>query len=114
MHIVTHRPGRFIGDIIAEVAIMAFLLLLNQLVDNQTGSEFGLEPGGFRGHDVAGVGYVHQLLHRNWVKRQGHGHLPGVDAAFEFTESADTAYEVDALVGTEIVDTEDVAQNQVG
>ena len=39
MHIVTHRPGRFIGDIIAEVAIMAFLLLLNQLVDNQTGSE---------------------------------------------------------------------------
>ena len=54
-----HRPGWYIGDIIAEVAIKAFLLLLNQFVDNQTRTEFGLEPGGFRGHYVAGVGYVH-------------------------------------------------------
>ncbi len=32
--------------------------LLSDFMNNQSGTEFGFEPGGFRRHDVAGVGNV--------------------------------------------------------
>ena len=82
-------------------------------MDHEAGAEFGLEPSGLRRHDIAGIGYVHELLHRNGIESQGHGHLARVNATLQLFEAADAAYEVDALVGAEIGDAEDVAQDKV-
>ena len=83
------------------------------MVDDEAGAEFGLEPGGLGGHDVAGVGDVHELLHGYGVEGEGECHFAGVDAATEFVEAADASYEVDAFVGSEVVDAEYVAENEV-
>lgn len=36
---------------------------LVELVDDEAGAELGLKPCGLGGHDVSGVGDVHELLH---------------------------------------------------
>lgn len=83
-------------------------------MDNQTGTELRLEPGGFWGHDIAGIGNIHELLHRHGVERQSHGHLSGIDAALELAQAAYAAYEVDPLVRAQISDTKDVAEYKIG
>lgn len=84
-----------------------------ELVDDEAGAKLGLEPGGLGRHDVAGVGYAHQLVHRHGEQGEGHGHFSAVDTALELAEAAYAAHEVDALVGTQVGDAEDVAQNEV-
>ena len=45
-----------------------------QLVDYQSRAQLGLKPGGLGGHDVAGVGNIHELLHRHGIEGEGHLH----------------------------------------
>ena len=80
---------------------------------NQTGTEFGLEPGGFRWHDIAGIGNADKLVHRHGIESQSGCHFAGVDTAAEFFQAADAAYEVHALVGAEVMDSKDVAQDKI-
>ena len=47
------------------------VMILVESVDGEAGTEFRLEPCGLRRHDVAGVGDVDELLHRDRVKREG-------------------------------------------
>ena len=65
------------------------------------------------GHDVAGVGDIHQLFHAHRVEGEGKGHFARVDTAFEFFEAAYTAYEINAFVAAKVGDANDVAQYEV-
>lgn len=85
-----------------------------QLVDHETGAELRLKPGSLRGHDVAGVGDVDELIHGDGVEGEGHLHLAAVDTTFQFAKTTDTADEVDALVAAQVGDAEDVAQYEIG
>ena len=49
-----------------------------QLVDCETGTELRLEPCGLRRHDVAAVGNVGELLHRNRIECERYFHLTAV------------------------------------
>ena len=82
------------------------------VVDDHAGAEFRLEPGGFGGHDVAGVGNAHHLFHRDGIERQGSLHLAAVDTSPQFVEPTQTADEIDALGGAEIGDAELFVENQ--
>ena len=62
---------------------------LAELVDHEAGAELGLvlwlprltrQPGGLRGHDIAGVGNVDNLLHAHGIEGEGDLHLAVVDA----------------------------------
>ena len=70
-------------------------------MDDQAGTELRLKPGGLGRHNVARVGDVDDLLHRDRIKGEGDLHLTIVHAAFQLAEATDTAHEVDALVGAE-------------
>ena len=82
-------------------------------MDYEAGAQLGLKPGGLRGHDVAGVGNVDNLLHADGIEGEGDLHLAVVDAAFQFAEAADAAHEVDALVGAEVLDAEHLVKHEV-
>ncbi len=84
-----------------------------KFVYHKSGAQFRLEPCGFRRHDIACVGYIHELLHAHRIKRERECHLARVDAALEFAESADSTHEVYPLVGAQVGYAEDIAQNQV-
>ena len=58
------------------------------------------------GHDVAGVGNVHELLHRYGIEGEGHLHLPAIDTALEFAQATDASDEVDALVLAQVAQVE--------
>lgn len=58
-------------------------MLLSECVDGEAGTEFRLEPRGLRRHDVAGVGDVDELLHRDRVEGEGDLHLTAVNPAPE-------------------------------
>ena len=82
-------------------------------MDHEAGAQLGLEPGGLRRHDVAGVGNVDDLLHAHGIEGEGDLHLAVVDATFQLAEAADAADEVDALVGTEVLDAEHLVEHEV-
>ena len=82
-------------------------------MDYQSRAQLGLKPGGLGGHDVAGVGNIHELLHRHGIEGEGHLHLTAVDAALEFAEATDTTDEVDALVLAQVAQAEDVVEDEV-
>ena len=82
-------------------------------MDEETGTELGLEPCGLRRHDIAGVGNVDQLLHRDRIKGESHLHLSGVHAAGKLPESADSSDEVYPLVCTKVLDSKDGVKDEV-
>lgn len=45
------------------VSVIMWFCSVIELVNHKTGTEFGLKPGGFRWHYVAGIGNIHKLLH---------------------------------------------------
>ena len=73
-------------------------------VDHHSRPQFGFEPRGLRRHDVARVGNVDQLLHRDGVEGERRLHLPAVHTAFQLAQTADAAHEVDPLRGAQILD----------
>ena len=83
-------------------------------MNNEARAKFGLEPGGLGWHDVARIGDVHKLIHRNGIEGKGYTHLTAIDTALEFAKTTQTAYEVDALVATKVLDAEDTVENEVG
>ena len=87
---------------------------LIQGVDNKTRAQFRLKPSGLGRHDVARVGDVDDLLHAHRIEREGDFHLTAVDATFQLAEAADTANEVDALVGAEVFDAKHLVEDEVG
>ncbi len=82
-------------------------------MDNETRAQFWFEPGCLRRHYVSGIGNVNQLIHGYWIQCESHCHFTAVDAAFEFSKSSDTTYEIYAFVATEIRYIEYVTQDQV-
>lgn len=70
---------------------------LVKAMDDETGAELGFEPCGLGGHDVAGVGDVHHLVHADGEEGEGSYHLAAIDAALEFAVATETTDEVDAL-----------------
>ena len=82
-------------------------------MDEETGTELGLEPCGLRRHDVAGVGNIDNLLHAHGIESEGNLHLAAVHATLQLAQSADTAHEVDALVRAQVLDAEHLVQDEV-
>ena len=73
-------------------------VLLDELVDDQTGAELRLEPRGLWWHDIARVSDINQLLHRDRVECKSKLHLSAIDSLLQLSETTDTTDEVDALV----------------
>ena len=87
---------------------------LAEFVDHEARAELRLKPSGLRRHDVASVGDVDDLLHRNRIEGESDFHFTAVDTTFQFAETTDATDEVDALVGTEILDAENLVEDEVG
>ena len=92
---------------------MLLSLLVVEGVYHNARTQFRFEPRGLRGHDVARVGDVDELFHRDGVECEGHLHLAAVDTTLEFAQTADAAHEVYTLRRAQILDTEDTVQNQI-
>lgn len=82
-------------------------------VDEETGAEFGFEPGALRGHDLAGVGDGHELVDSGRIHGKSDCGFAGIDELDEFAGAADAADEIDALAGAGIVDAEDGSEEAV-
>ena len=82
-------------------------------MDDETRAQLGLKPSGLGRHDLATVGNVDNLLHGYGIEGQGHLHLATVNATFQFAQSANATNEVDALVGAQVGNAQDVAQDVV-
>ena len=83
-------------------------------MDNEARAQFRLEPSGLWRHNVASVGNVDDLFHGNGIECESNLHFAVVHATFQLAEATDTANEVDALVGAEVLDAEDGVQDMVG
>lgn len=77
-------------------------IILFELMDNQTGTQFRFEPGCLGRHDITGIGNIHQLLHGDRIKRQRDLHLATVHTTLQFTQPTDTAYKINAFIRTKI------------
>ena len=83
-------------------------------MNGKSAAELRFEPRGLRRHDIAGIGYVHYLFHRDRIEGEGHGHLSAVHSFRQLSEAADSAYEVYSLVSPQIRDAEYLVQYQGG
>ena len=79
-----------------------YKLLLFEFMNNETGTQFRFEPCCLGRHDVAGIGYVHQLLHSDRIKSQCHFHFATVHTAFLFFHAPDTTDKIDTFIRTKI------------
>ena len=66
-------------------------------MNHQSRTQLRLKPSCLGRHDVARIGDVHQLLHGNGIEGQCHFHLTAVDTLLQFTQTANTPYEVNAF-----------------
>ena len=89
-------------------------LFLFELVYHQPGTQFRFEPGSLRRHNVSCIGNIHQLLHRNRIKCQSHFHFAAVNPSAQFAQAADSPYKVNPAIRTQILDSQNFVQNQVG
>lgn len=80
-------------------------------VNEETAAKFGFKPRRFRRHDAAAIGDGEDLVDLRGEHGNGEAHFARVDAFFEFFNAADAADEVDAFVGTRILDVEDGRQD---
>ena len=80
----------------------------------QSRTQLRFEPSGLGRHDIAGIGNVHQLLHGHRITRQSHFHLTADPPLLHLAQPAEPADNGETLVGTEVFDTEDFIQYQVG
>ena len=83
-------------------------------MNSQTAAQLRLEPGSLGRHDVACIGYPDELLHGNGIQSEGCCHLTRVNSLLELAETSDTAYEVNTLRCTEILDVEELVEDKVG
>ena len=83
-------------------------------MDHKARTEFGLKPCCLRRHYIACVCDIDELVHSHGIKSQGHLHFATVHTALELLEAAYAAYEVYTLVRTQVGDTQDITQDEVG
>lgn len=88
-------------------------IILFELMDNQTGTQFRFEPGCLGRHDITGIGNIDQLLHRNRVQSESHFHLAIINTTFQFSQSADTSHEINPFRSTQILNIQNVSQYMV-
>ncbi len=93
-------------------AVWRGICFLAEFVDHETGAELRLEPRSLRGHDLARVGDIHDLLHRDGIEGQGSTHLTRVDTTLEFAETSEASHEIDTLRRAQVADVEDLVENQ--
>src|SRR5574344_2209367 len=86
--------------------ILIQIYLLVQFMNNKSRTQFRFKPSGLRRHNLTAVGNIHNLFHRYRIQRESHLHLTVVNTAFQFFKSAQSTDEVDSLVRTQILDTE--------
>ena len=82
-------------------------------MDHHTRTEFRLEPGGLRRHDVARIGNVDELLHGNRVECESRLHLAAIDTLLQLFQAANTADEIDPFRRPQILDVEQLVEYQV-
>ena len=82
-------------------------------MDNNTAAQLRLKPSGLGRHNVAAVGDVDELLHRNGVECKGYLHLTAVHPLLQLAEASDTTNKVDAFVPAEILDAQHLVQHEV-
>ena len=83
-------------------------------MDCQTTAQLRLEPGSLGRHDIASIGYPDKLLHGNGIQCESCCHLTRVNPLLELAETSDTAYEVNTLRSTEILDVEELVEDKIG
>ena len=103
-----------VSQVTGHRSLVAIHLLLAELVDYEARAQLGFKPSGLRRHNVAGVGDVDDLLHRDGIEGEGDLHLAVVDATFQLAQTADTAHEVDTLVGAQVLDAQNLVEDEVG
>ena len=81
-------------------------------MDNKPRAEFRLKPCSLRRHNLAAVGYVHNLLHCDGIESQCHTHFATIHTTLQFAESAKTTDKIDAFVRTQIGYTKQLVENQ--
>ena len=79
----------------------------------EAGPQFRLKPCGLRRHDVSAVSDVGKLFHGNRIQSESNLHFTIVNTTGEFTETSDTADEVNAFVSTEILDSQYLVKNEI-
>ena len=84
-----------------------------EFVNSQTAAQLRLEPGSLGRHDIASIGYPDKLLHGNGIQCESCCHLTRVNPLLELAETSDTAYEVNTLRSTEILDVEELVEDKV-
>ena len=73
-------------------------------MNHDSTAQFGFEPSGFGGHDVASFGYAHHLIHSHRIEGKGGFHLSTVYSALEFGESTKSTHEVHTFGATKVRD----------
>lgn len=76
-------------------------------MDDESRTEFRLEPRCLGRHDVAGISDIHQLLHADRIKRQSYLHLSAVHPTLQLAQPTDATHKVYTLVGSQILDAQD-------
>ena len=104
---------RFVPPARMRGGVSGLSVALGEGVDHHARAQLGLEPRRLRRHDVARVGDVDELLHRDGVEREGHGHLAAVDAALQLAQAADASHEVNPLRGAQVLDAQQTVQHQI-
>ena len=81
---------------VAASAISSFYKL-TELMNKQSTAELGLEPGGLRWHQKAGIRNIEKLLNGGCI----HGECNGAvlsNTLFQFGKSADSSNEINAVI----------------
>ena len=84
-----------------------------ELMYDESTAQLRFKPCSLRRHDIARVGYVHDLLHCDRIESEGSLHLSAVYSALEFAEPSESSDEVYALVASEVLDAEDVIEDEL-
>ena len=87
--------------------------LLLERVDYHTRSQLWLEPSCLGRHDIARIGNVDKLLHRDRIECKCNCHLTAIDSALQLAQATDTAHKVDSLRGAQVGNAEKLIQHQI-
>ena len=82
-------------------------------MDYNAATQLRLKPSGLGRHNVAAVGDVDKLLHRNRIECKSNLHLATVNPLLQLAQAADTTHEVDAFVPAEVFDAEYLVKYEV-
>ena len=82
-------------------------------MNNNARAQLWLEPSGLWWHNIARVGDVDKLAHRNRIESEGSLHLARVNSLLQLAQATNTTYKVDAMRGAQIFDTENFIEYKI-